>query len=218
MPAPIKPMLGDLELSLVQRIETIEEQVLVDHAVPGLAGSLIQRLNRNPTQVRLHGVITSDEAKEGLEKLREKFHAAEPLLFAADIMAATEVQQVLIADLEVEELAGKPDRFEYWLTLKEYIPPPPDEAAAMQAVDQAVAQGATARQVEQTQQLADGTATLEVSVDQTLRETVQSVVVTGQTEQGEEIRRELTAPEGNLYVFRDLPLGEYVVTAQRREA
>ncbi len=47
MPEPIKPMLDDLELWLVQRIETEEAQSWVGHAVPGLAGDFTERLNRH---------------------------------------------------------------------------------------------------------------------------------------------------------------------------
>lgn len=42
---PIKLLLGDLELSLVQRLETIEEEVLIDHGVPGLEGDQSQDLS-----------------------------------------------------------------------------------------------------------------------------------------------------------------------------
>jgi hypothetical protein len=220
MPAPIKPMLGDLELSLVQRIETIEEQVLVDHAVPGLAGSLIQRLNRNPTQVRLHGVITSDEAKEGLEKLREKFHAAEPLLFAADIMAATEVQQVLIADLEVEELAGKPDRFEYWFTLKEYIPPPPDETEAMQIVNDEAASEAASQNDDRVEHVTGQLGVIEVEVSLASGERdfgIAEVEVEGTTDDGEPFSAVISEHVEGLFRLEDVPAGQYTVRAIRRE-
>lgn len=220
MPPPIKPMLGDLELSLVQRIETEEEQVLVDHAVPGLAGNFTQRLNRNATRVTLHGVITADDARDDLEQLREKFHAAEPLPFVADIMTATEVQQVLIADLEVQEVAGKPERFEYHLTLDEYIPPPPDDTEAMQVVnDQAASDAAdqNANLVEGvTQQL--GAIEVEVLLDTGERDFgIAEVRVEGTTDAGEPFSAVIREHVDGLFRLDNVPAGQYTVRAIRRE-
>jgi len=215
MPPPVKPMLGDLELSLVQRIETEEEQVLVDHAVPGLAGSFTQRLNRNATRVTLHGVLTGDGAREGLEKLREKFHASEPLPFAADIMTATEVQQVLIADLEVQELAGKPERFEYRLNLDEYIPPPPDETAAMQLVNEDAATDATAIQETVEDQAATRLGTIEVTVEPSEPGADLSQVriqITGQTDDGQDYAVVLDQQTNGVFRKTDVPAGQYTVT------
>jgi outer membrane protein OmpA-like peptidoglycan-associated protein len=121
---PVRPMLGDIELQLVQKIEVDGDQVLVQHSVPALEGDFLQRLNRRATQVTLSGVLTGPEAKDGLKTLREKFRAAEPVPFVADITTANRVDQVLIEEMGVRELAGKPERFEYAFTLREYIPPP----------------------------------------------------------------------------------------------
>jgi len=123
-PPPVKPMLGDLELSLVQRVRTAEERALVKHAVPGLNGAVFQNLGRHPTVVTLTGVLVGEEVLDGLSKLRQKFQAREPVPFVADIVAGTRVDQVLIEHLRVRELAGKPQRFEYLVVLREFIPPP----------------------------------------------------------------------------------------------
>lgn len=210
-------MLGDVELSLVQEILTGERQALAIHPVPGLAGSYTQSLNRQSVQVSLRGVMSGDDALNGLETLRRKFHEGEPLSFAADIMTATQVQQVLIDALNVRELAGKPNQFEYRLMLKEYVPPPPDEAAGQRGVDQEVADEASQRQAEQERQVEGGLATLEVTVDEDLRDSLESVEVVGRDADGREVRRELTATGEDLYVFENLPLGEYSVTGRRRQ-
>lgn len=215
MPPPIKPMLGDLELSLVQRIETEEDQALVDHAVPGLEGSFTQRLSRDSTRVTLGGMLTGDGSKDGLEKLRAKFHAAEPLPFAADIMTATVVQQVLIANLEVQELAGKPERFKYRLALHEYISPPPDEAAATQVVDQDAAADATQSQQAAENQVETKTGTIEVTVELSEPGADFSQVriqIAGQTADGQDYAVVLDQQTDGVFRKTDVPAGQYTVT------
>lgn len=124
-PSPVKPMLGNLELSLVQRARTAEERALAKHAVPGLDGAVFQNMGRQPTLVVLTGVLVGEEALDGLAELRQKFQAREPVSFVADIATGTQVTQVLIEHLRVRELAGRPARFGYRVVLREFIPPPP---------------------------------------------------------------------------------------------
>ncbi|MFN8496341.1 MAG: hypothetical protein U0641_00680 [Anaerolineae bacterium] len=120
-----RPMLGDIELQQVQQLEVEKDQVLTQHAVPALEGDFLQRQGRRATRVTVAGVLTGPEVADGLSKLRTKFRAAEPVSFVADITTATRVDQVLIEEMGVRELAGKPQRFEYSFTLREFIPPPP---------------------------------------------------------------------------------------------
>ena len=44
--AQVRPMLGDIELQRVQKIETGADQVLAQHEVPALEGDFLQRLDR----------------------------------------------------------------------------------------------------------------------------------------------------------------------------
>ena len=125
MADPITPMLGDLELRTIQHITTLEQRALVEHRVPGMAGSAFQDLGRSAARIQLSGILFGEEARAGLERLREKFQAAEPLSFAADITTATAIAEVLIEDLRVIELAGRPNTFGYTIVLRESPPPPP---------------------------------------------------------------------------------------------
>src|SRR5436853_7588189 len=122
--APIRPMLSDMELPLVQVLRTEEDQIWVEHGVPALDGSLLQQLNRAPTQVFVQGMLADDDALKNLERLRKLFKDAKPVPFTADIMTATKVTQVVIADLTVRELAGKPQCYSYALALIEFVPTP----------------------------------------------------------------------------------------------
>lgn len=120
-----KPMLGEVELQLVQKIDTEGDQVLAEHGVPALEGDFLQGLGRRAERLTLNGFLTGPEAGEGLKTLREKFRAAEPVSFVADIATATKVGKVFIEEMGVRDLAGKPERFEYAFALREFLPPPP---------------------------------------------------------------------------------------------
>jgi outer membrane protein OmpA-like peptidoglycan-associated protein len=122
---PGRPVLDDLELELVQKIDSEQDQDLVQTGVPGLDGDFLASNGRRATRFTLIGVVAGDEAGEGLKKLREKFAIAEPVPFVSDIATATKVDKVLIEEMGVRELAGRPSRFEYSFTLREFKPAPP---------------------------------------------------------------------------------------------
>lgn len=120
----LRSMLDDIELQQVQRIDSDQDQLLVRHAVPALEGDFLQGLGRRAGAFVLDGVLTGPEVADGLTSLREKFHAAEPVSFTADIATATRIDQVLIEAMDVREIAGHALRFEYSFLLREFIPPP----------------------------------------------------------------------------------------------
>jgi outer membrane protein OmpA-like peptidoglycan-associated protein len=124
---PAKPMLDNVELQIVQKVEAEDEEVLAQHSVPALEGDFLQDLGRRVTRLTLVGVMVGTEAGEQLKTLRLKFRKAEPVSFVSDIATATTVDKVLIEEFAVRELAGKPERFEYEFTLREFLPPPPSE-------------------------------------------------------------------------------------------
>lgn len=127
-------MLDELELPQVQEITAIERRVLAEHNPPGMEGSLLQNMGRRPARLALWGVATGSEALAFVEKLDDKYRAGAPLPFVADIVADAEIEQVVIDDLRWQELAGKPERYAYVLTLREYIEPvEPEDAAPLDA-------------------------------------------------------------------------------------
>jgi len=122
-----RPMLDDLELQQVQTIQQDGDQVWTQHSIPALEGDFFQGLGRRASQITLQGVLTGAEVADGLKNLRDKFRGAQPVSFVADIATATRIDQVLIEEMGVRELAGKPSRFEYAFTLREYTPATPTE-------------------------------------------------------------------------------------------
>ncbi len=127
----MRPMLDDIELPQVQEIATLERRVLAEHKPPGMAGSLLQNLGRRPARLTLWGVATGPEAPEFIQKLDDKFRAATPVPFVADIVKDAEIEQMLIENLKLQDLAGKPERFAYVLTLREFIEPVEPEEASL---------------------------------------------------------------------------------------
>ena len=116
-------MLDDLELPQVQEITTLDRRALAEHKPPSMSGSLLQNLGRRPTSLTLWGVATGPEALNFIEQLDEKFRSNLPVSFTADIVTDAEIEKMIIDDLRVQDLAGKPQRYAYVLTLREYIEP-----------------------------------------------------------------------------------------------
>ncbi|HEX2028737.1 MAG TPA: peptidoglycan-binding protein [Nitriliruptorales bacterium] len=118
-------MLGDLELEQVQMLETDEDQVVTHHPVPALDGGFVQPLGRRAARLRLTGVLTAPPTLDHLAELRTRFMDAEPVPFVSDISSATLVEDVLIEEMEVRQLAGATERLEYRFVLREYTEPEP---------------------------------------------------------------------------------------------
>jgi hypothetical protein len=116
-------MLDDLELIQVQEIATFDRRHLAEHKPPGMDGSILQNLGRQPATILLRGVVTGPETKDFVDKLNEKFRAGKPVPFVANIVADSRIEKVQIDDLRLEELAGKPERVAYVLTMREHIEP-----------------------------------------------------------------------------------------------
>ncbi len=112
--------IGQIELNGVQNVHTEESRALVEQHVPRQDGSIFQDLGRNPLTVLVDGLLFGAAALSGLERLRAARSAAEPLPFAADVLAGSELTEVLIEDLQVRQVAGYPDRYRYTLRLREY--------------------------------------------------------------------------------------------------
>lgn len=119
-----RPVLDGVELEQVQEIKSVDTEAVETHGVPALEGDFLQDLGRRAVRITLNGVVLGSTAGDGLKTLREKFRNAKAVSFVSDIATATKVDQVLIEDFGVREIAGKPERFEYALTLREFIPPP----------------------------------------------------------------------------------------------
>ncbi len=121
----IKPMLDSWEIPSIESIRCLERRRFVRHGVPGLAGDLHQDLGSESLVVEIRGSLHGDEARDTFfEEIREKFANAEPLSFVADITTATDLEQVIIEDLEVREDNDFSRPFRYRIVLRQYVEPP----------------------------------------------------------------------------------------------
>lgn len=119
----VRPMLDDLELPHVQELATYDRRALAEHQPPGGDGSQLQDMGRRPTRVALWGVAAGPDAAVFVDKLEEKFRAGTPVPFVADISVDTGVEQVLIDDLQLQQLAGRPERTAFVLSLRQFLAP-----------------------------------------------------------------------------------------------
>src|SRR5262245_4703586 len=118
-------MIGSWEPPFIERISSLEARRLTVLPVAGLSGDLHQDLGRGALAVEIVGSLSGDEARDDfLKEVREKFLAGDPVDFVADIVKESELERVLIEELEMEEVAGVPDSFRYRIVLREYTEPP----------------------------------------------------------------------------------------------
>jgi hypothetical protein len=127
-------MLDDLELPQVQEAALAERRKLVEHRADGLDGGVLQDLGRVPARFSVSGIAAGPEAAEFIDRLAALFRDGRPVPFTADVGAGPRIDQVVVAGLRVDELAGRPERWRYLLDLAEYQEPTEPEPAVDAAV------------------------------------------------------------------------------------
>jgi hypothetical protein len=207
-------MLGTLALPLAQSIDVEDGQALVRHEVPGLDGGLLQRMGRRAARVALTGVATGATAGASIEALRELLRGGEPVDFVTDISTATRVARVMVEALDVRELAGRTERWEYAVLLREHVEPPAPVETEQREVDDAVEADGQAGAEAQAEQVARGTGVLVVQV--TLAGgaadyTGVVVMVEGTSTAGERVSFALTEQQNGAFRRTGVPAGEYTV-------
>lgn len=128
----VRPIIGGWEPRGIAAITTDEARRLVRLPVPGLVGDLHQDIGREALTLRICGSLAADEMRdEHLTELRSRFKDGAPVDFVADIVAESELEQVLISEFRLEERAGDADRFRYEIVLVEYTEPPEPPAPGL---------------------------------------------------------------------------------------
>ncbi|HXG24676.1 MAG TPA: hypothetical protein VNJ09_08995 [Chthonomonadales bacterium] len=130
------PLLGDISLEFVQRIEHTLESGFAPTRIAGLPGELQQRTGRSSHRIRIAGLLIGAEAADRLKTLQEAAQGGEELSFAADITQALDLQKVVISGFRATEVAGRPHWFQYELLLAESPPlPPPAQISGFGGLD-----------------------------------------------------------------------------------
>ncbi|GBC61354.1 hypothetical protein DENIS_2314 [Desulfonema ishimotonii] len=133
-----KVSLAKIDLPGARNVVCHEARKLVEHKIPGMRGSFFQDMGGQPVRIEVAGSVFGDEARSGfLTSVREKYLAAEPVIFVADALEGTEVQEVLIRDFRVYESADDHNVLNYQISLDEYVPPP--DESGLGAVEDATA-------------------------------------------------------------------------------
>jgi hypothetical protein len=129
-------MIGSWEPPFIERISSYEARRLTVLPVAGLSGDLHQDLGRGALAVEIIGSLNGDDARDDfLKQIRQKFLAGDPVDFVADIVKESELEQVLIEELELQEVAGSTDSFRYRIVLREYTKPPEPPAPSLDGLD-----------------------------------------------------------------------------------
>jgi hypothetical protein len=130
------PLLGDISLAYVQRIDHSLHAGFTGTRIAGLDGEVQQRSGRPSHHVRITGLLIGDSAKDDLGKLQKATQTGDELTFSADITGALDLQKVVISSFQAEEQAGQPNRIAYQVELVESPPlPPPAEIGGFGGLD-----------------------------------------------------------------------------------
>lgn len=130
------PLLGDITLTAVQRVDQALDAGFHDVPVLGLAGHAQQRSGRPSHRIAIAGVLTSATALDDLAALQTLAASGDETTFAADIVTALNLQRVVVTHLAATEVAGRPGAVDFSLELAESPPlPPPAQLSGFGGLD-----------------------------------------------------------------------------------
>jgi hypothetical protein len=131
--------LGGVAVANLTDVSVRERTRLVRHAVPGLAGDIVQTLGRPSAEIGFAGICYGPDAPAQLARLRKAHLDAEPVDFVAEAVGDGFVTRVIIEALEVSQQAGDLDEFGFRCVVLEYVEPPaPPGDNPFAAIDDAI--------------------------------------------------------------------------------
>lgn len=130
------PLLGDVTLTAVQRVDQALDAGFHDVPVLGLAGHVQQRSGRPSHRIAIVGILTGETALDDLTALQTLVTSGEETTFAADIVTALDLQKVVVTSFTATEAAGTPHVINFTLELAESPPlPPPAQLSGFGGLD-----------------------------------------------------------------------------------
>ena len=130
------PMLGEVALTAVQRMEHMLDAGFASQNVVGLPGQVQQHMGRASHTIRIQGTLQGESYADDLAALQTAAADATPLTFAADIVTALELSEVVIDRFYVVEAAGEFQQARYEFVLREDPPlPEPAEVSGFGGLD-----------------------------------------------------------------------------------
>lgn len=130
------PQLGDVTLTAVQHLRQSLDAGFHDVPVIGLDGHAQQRSGRPSHRLAVSGVLAGESALDDLATLQALATSGAETTFAADIVTALDLKQVVVTRFEASEQAGRPGVIDYVLEVVESPPlPPPAQLSGFGGLD-----------------------------------------------------------------------------------
>jgi hypothetical protein len=108
------------EVRTVVDVHVEGKRSIVELAIPGSDGNVLQDMGREPLTILLKGEVWGPKAKDTIQSLKTKSDSGQSVPFTSDLLAAASVSDVIVEEFEVDQVAGNPTRFRYLLLLREY--------------------------------------------------------------------------------------------------
>ena len=93
---------------------------IVELEIPGSQGNIIQDMGFDAIKVELFGEVIGQNARTCIESLRDKYNSKKPVSFSSEITSIAEIINVIIEYFYIEEAAGSPFRYKYYVFLREH--------------------------------------------------------------------------------------------------
>jgi len=123
--------IAGISLEKLTSIEATEMARFARHSVPGMDGDLSQEMGRPSVSIRVRGIFYGADAISQLDTLRARMLDRAPVDFVCELTGSGYVSEVVVDQLNVAQLAGHPDEFEYTCVVTEYVPPPPPPTSSL---------------------------------------------------------------------------------------
>ncbi len=188
------------ELRNVYNISVDMRRAVVEHRIAGSDTTVLQDMGRHPIKITFEGDLMGEKSKDSLQDIWLKFRQGQPVPFSSDITGITDLTNVLIEELAIENIGGNPNRYHYFMRLAEYKPP--KQQTEQEAPDQS---DAAQKSVQDQSQIDD----------------IKGTVLDLEGGPAKGINVKLSGPDGDRqmqtdaqgnYEFLDLPNGDYEVT------
>lgn len=108
------------EVRTVYDVHVEGRRSVVELKIPGSSGNVLQDMGREPITILVKGEVWGPDAKTTVQSLKTKADSGSSVPFSSDLLAATSVNDVIVEEFEVDQLAGNPTRYRYLLLLREH--------------------------------------------------------------------------------------------------
>jgi hypothetical protein len=107
------------ELRSILSISIKDKRNLVEQRIPGSSGNRLQDHGRQSAQISLEGEIYGEKSSKTIENMYLIYEAGAPLSFHSDLTAISDINKVVIENLQVTKSTGTAYHYQYKIDLKE---------------------------------------------------------------------------------------------------